>query len=133
MKVCFPTMGTKGLDEVLGDHFGRVPTYTIVDTETGEATAIDNTSEHTGGMGSPPEIMKVAGVDVMVVNGLGKRAIMMFEEMGIMVHVGASGTVRDALNMYNAGALEPATDENACAQHTFRGEKHGDGCGHGGE
>ena len=34
MKVCIPTMGEKGLDNLVGEHFGRVPTYTIVDLET---------------------------------------------------------------------------------------------------
>ena len=130
MKICFPTMGGKGMDESLGEHFGRVPTYTIVDTDSGEANVVDNTSEHAGGSGYPPEIIKAAGADVMVVGGLGRKAIMMFEEYGIMVYVGASGSVRQALDMYRAGRLQPATDENACAQHAFRGEKHGDGCGH---
>ncbi len=130
MKICFPTMGARGIDEELGEHFGRVPTYTIVDTETGDAKVVDNTSEHGGGSGYPPEIIKATGADIMVVSGLGRRAIMMFEEYGIMVYVGASGSVRDALAMYKAGRLEAATDKNACAQHAFRGERHGDGCEH---
>jgi len=33
-KVCVPTAGRGGLDDTVGEHFGRVPSYTIFDTET---------------------------------------------------------------------------------------------------
>ncbi len=136
MKVCIPTMGEKGIEEYVGEHFGRVPTYTLVDTETNEVTVIDNTSEHTGGSGYPPEIIAKTGAEVMLCGGLGGRAVMMFEERGIMVYVGATGTVKDAIQMWQDGKLQAATNENACRQHAFRGEGHGDGHegqGHGGQ
>ena len=91
---------------------------------------IQNTSEHMGGSGYPPDLLASHGVNVMVCGGLGRRAIMMFEELGIMVYVGASGTVKDAIQMWQDGRLQAATDENACRQHAFRGEGMGDGHGH---
>ena len=51
MKICIPTMGQKGLDEYVGEHFGRVPTYTIIDLENNSVKAISNTSHHMGGQG----------------------------------------------------------------------------------
>ncbi len=126
MRISVPSMGNNGLDERVGEHFGRVPTYTIVDTETDKVETISNTSEHTGGTGYPPELMVRAGVNVMVCGGLGRRAVAMFEEMGIRVFVGASGTVRNAVQQYQSGALEEATDENACRQHAFRRQDHGE-------
>lgn len=124
MKVCVPTMGDKGLEDVVGEHFGRVSFYTIVDSETKEVEVLRNTSEHMSGRGYPPEIMAKAGVDVMICAGLGRRAIMMFEEMGIMVYVGASGSVEDAIDMWENNNLPAATDENACQQHAFRKHDH---------
>jgi predicted Fe-Mo cluster-binding NifX family protein len=118
MKLCVPTMGKRGLDEQVGEHFGRVPTYTIVDTETNEVEVMDNISEHMGGRGYPPQII--------LCSNLGRRAIAMFEDLGIMVYVGAYGTVRDAVQMWKEGQLQAATDENACRQHAFRREGHGD-------
>ena len=85
MKIAVPTMGDKGLDVVIGEHFGRVPTYTIVDLDTNEVKVIPNTSEHMGGIGHPPEIMAREGVNIMVCRGLGRRAITLFEELGIDV------------------------------------------------
>ncbi len=124
MKVCIPTMGNRGFEENIGEHFGRVPTYTIVNTDTNEVKVIDNTSEHTGGQGYPPEIIAQAGAKVMICQGLGRRAVAMFEELGIMVYVGAQGTVKDVIQLWERNELQPATDENACAQHAFRREGH---------
>lgn len=124
-------MGDRGMDEQVGEHFGRVPYYTIIDTETGTVNPVSNTSEHAGGHGYPAEILGNMGIEVMICGGLGRRAIQMFEQMGIMVFVGARGTVRDAVESFQNGRLEAATDKNACAQHTFRGEGIGTGHGHG--
>ena len=42
MKICMPTMGNGGLDGRVGEHFGRVPTYTIVDLETNNVKVVPN-------------------------------------------------------------------------------------------
>lgn len=117
MKIAVPTMGYTGLDEKVGEHFGRSPTYTIFDTEANEINVIDNTGTHTGGQIYPPELMQKEGVDVMLCSSLGPKAVKMFEEFGIEVFVGASGTVKDAINSYKKGILIEATDENACREH----------------
>ena len=130
MKICIPTMGQKGMDEQVGEHFGRVPTYTIVDTETGGTQTIQNTTVHTGGTGYAPDLISEHGAQTMLCGGLGRKAIQMFTDKGIMVYVGASGTVTDAINMWKAGQLQLANEDTACQQHAFRGEGHGDGHGH---
>ncbi len=130
MKLCIPTMGRKGLEELVGEHFGRVPTYTIVDTESNEITVIDNKTMHMGGTGYAPDLISKAGAEVMICGGLGRRAIGLFEQSGITVYMGASGTVKDAVDMFKKGLLAKATDETACDQHAFRGEGTGDGHGH---
>jgi len=124
MKICIPTIGENGLDNAVGEHFGRVPTYTIVDLETDEVKVIPNTSEHMGGQGQPPEIMAREGVNVMVCRGLGRRAIMMFEELGIDVYIGASGTVRNAIDEFKQNRLQKAGMDDACGQHAFRDQHH---------
>ena len=126
MKICIPTMGENGLDNLVGEHFGRVPTYTIVDLDTDDVKVIPNTSHHMGGQVDPPEIMVREGVNVMVCRGLGRRAITMFEEFGIEVYIGASGTVRDAITAFKQGRLQKASIDDACGQHVFRDQHHHD-------
>ena len=124
MKICIPTMGENGLDDAVGEHFGRVPTYTIVDLDTDEVKVIPNTSDHMGGRGYPPEIMAREGVNVMVCQGLGRRAISMFEGFGIAVYIGAAGSVRDAVAAFKQDRLQKATVDDACGEHAFRDRHH---------
>ena len=124
MRICVPTMGENGLDNPIGEHFGRVPTYTVVDLETNDVKVILNTSEHAGGTGYPPEIIKKEGVNIMICRGLGRKAITMFEQMGIDVYIGASGTVKDAVDAFKQGILQKASEGDACGQHAFRDNHH---------
>ena len=119
MKVCVPTNGNRGIDEEVGQHFGMAPTYTVVDTNTNEVTIIDNTSNHMGGSGHPPELIKNAGADIVLVGGLGGRAIMMFNELGIKVYIGAKGTVKDTIQLWKDEKLEEVSDPNqsTCNHH----------------
>lgn len=122
MKVAVPTKGDRGLNEEVGEHFGRVPTYTIVDLDSNEVTVIDNTSHHKGGEGYPPELLAEHGVDVMLCQGLGRRAIQMFTDLGIDVCIGAAGTVRDTIQAFKADELQSADTGDACTRHAFRGK-----------
>ncbi len=120
MKLCFPTEGYLGLNELIGEHFGRTPTYTIYDLESHDVKVIENSSEHMGGIGYPPELMKKEGVDVMVCMGLGRRAITMFNEYGIEVYIGATGTVEDSITSYKNMLLKKATFFDSCSEHKFK-------------
>ena len=126
-KVCIPTASSGGWDDRVGEHFGRVPTYTIVDTETNTVNVVPNTSEHAGGMGLPADILAGLGIDVLLCQGAGRRALMILEEKGIEVCAGISGTVRQAIDAWQGGGLSPATPGDACQQHAFHDHgSHGD-------
>ena len=124
MKLCIPTMGNGGLNEKVGEHFGRVPTYTVVDLDTDEVKVVPNTSHHMGGQGDPPEIMAREGVTIMICQGLGRRAISMFEALGIDVYIGASGTVQEAVGAFKQGNLQKASASDGCGKHAFRDRHH---------
>jgi predicted Fe-Mo cluster-binding NifX family protein len=117
MKICIPTNGEGGLDDMVAQHFGRAPTYTMMDTETKEITVVQNTGEHMGGTGLPPDFISKEGANTMLCSGLGPKAVHLFEQHGINVFVGVSGTITDAINAWENGLLEEATDENACNEH----------------
>ena len=126
MRICFPTEGNAGLEENIGEHFGRVPTYTIVENETEEVEIIPNDSTHKGGRGLPADLLAEEGVDVMVCSGLGRKAINLFEEHGIEVCIGAGGTVKDALEEYRNDRLKGASQTDACERHEFHDRKQHD-------
>ena len=117
MKVCIPTMGSSGMDEALCQHFGRAPTFTVIDLDTGKVKILRNVSEHMGGSGIPAETILAEGVQVMIVGGLGPKAVSAFSQAGVDVFVGASGTVKDAIEDWRADMLTRADLENACKDH----------------
>ncbi|MBP1908116.1 NifB/NifX family molybdenum-iron cluster-binding protein [Methanolobus bombayensis] len=122
MKLCIPSMGQNGMEDTVGQHFGKVPFYTLYDTETKETSVISNTSEHNGGTGLPPEIMAKENVDVMLCGGLGRKAVQMFEQYDIDVFIGATGSIQDAVAAWENSSLSKATQNNSCAGH---GHDHG--------
>ena len=117
MKVALPVMGEKGMDEMIGGHFGKSPSFAIFDSRTKMVTTISNTSEHMGGTGLPPELLAKNGVKVVVCSALGPKAVDMLSSLGIDVYVGACGTVKDGIDAWQMGKLEPANANNACKEH----------------
>ncbi|HOV51972.1 MAG: Dinitrogenase iron-molybdenum cofactor [Methanosaeta sp. PtaB.Bin018] len=117
MKICVPTMGTEGMNEAICQHFGRAPTFTVVDMDTGDIQILPNVSEHMGGSGLPTETILKMGVQVMIVGGLGPKAVAAFSSSGVDVYVGAAGSVKDAIDDWQAKMLQRADMDNACKDH----------------
>ena len=120
MKVCIPSMGNKGLKEQVGERFWKVPTFTLLDTGTNEVSIIENTIKYLDGPGNTFEIIDKSKVNTMLCSSLNIKAARKFEKLGIMVYVGASGTVKNAIDMWKKNKLKKATDEIACQLHAFR-------------
>jgi len=118
-KICVPTAGRGGLDDAVGEHFGRVPSFTIFDTDSRTVDVIDNTSEHAGGTGLPADILSRLNINVLLCRGAGRRALGIFGENGIEVCIGVAGTAGQAIDAWQAGKLTSASDADACQQHTF--------------
>jgi predicted Fe-Mo cluster-binding NifX family protein len=117
MKLCIPTMDSGGLDDLVCDHFGRAPTFTVVDTETNEVQVVKNRSEHMGGLGKPPEHIAKTGAKILICSGLGPRAIDMLVGFGVEVYVGAAGTAKEAIEAWKEGKLTVASYDVACKEH----------------
>jgi predicted Fe-Mo cluster-binding NifX family protein len=118
MKVSIPVMNRDGMSATVGAHFGKVPYYAIIDTENGDLKFIDNTSEHTGGKGLPPELLAKAGIHIMLCGGLGPKAVDLLCSFGVQVYVGAGGTVQETMEAWQQGKLSPANHANACSEHS---------------
>ncbi len=112
MRVTVPTMGEEGLKDQVAEHIGMAPTYTIVNSETGDVRVIENTSKPMGGQGLPPEVIANAGTDVVLCNFLLPHVLKLLDQFGIEAYVGASGTVEDALKAWEEGRLSEPNEDN---------------------
>ena len=116
MKIAFPTNG-KDLEAEMFLHFGRCNNYLIYDTENKSFEIIKNTSEHMGGKGLPPELIKKNGANIMIVADLGKRALQLFSKLDIEVYCKAEGEIQDVLDKFHQGKLEKANKDIICQVH----------------
>ena len=114
MKIVIPTNNKKGLDDVIAEHFGRCQTYTFLNEKGKVLEIIDNTSEHSGGQGLPPELMKENKADILLCKGLGSRALNLCRELNINVYVYQVETVKDIFEMWKNNKLKPAGTEDVC-------------------
>ncbi|MBN1859805.1 NifB/NifX family molybdenum-iron cluster-binding protein [Candidatus Bipolaricaulota bacterium] len=128
-RICIPTEGAGGLDASVGEHFGRVPTFTILDTESGDVRIVPNTSEHMGGQGLPADLLANMGIDVVLCQGLGRRAIDILSQRGIRVSIGFGGSAKEAIDAWKQGKASPVGEESACQQHAFHDHENIDGHG----
>jgi len=117
MKIVIPTDSEKGLDDKIAEHFGRCETYTFLNEEGKILEIIDNTSEHMGGKGLPPELMKKHGANVLLCRDLGPKALNLCGEFGIETYVHQAETVREIFEMWKNNKLQKASSEDVCEEH----------------
>ena len=100
-------------------HFGRCPEFTIVDI-SGGAIAHKEILPNPGHQpGLIPQFMKEKGVELMICGGMGQRAQMIFDQFGINVLVGVSGTVEGVMDKLIGGTLEAG--ESLCSPGAGKG------------
>lgn len=108
MRVAISSEGGGGLDSAVSPHFGRCSHFTLVDLEGAdprEVRAVPNPFVDGHEPGQVPMLMASYEVDVMLSGGMGRRAIEIFEQLGIQAVTGAAGSVREALESYLTGNL----------------------------
>jgi len=117
VKIVIPTNDKKGLEDTVAEHFGRCLTYTFLNEKGEVIEIINNTSEHMGGIGLPPELMKEHGANILLCRELGPRALNLCEQLGIDVYVCRVETVREIFEMWKNNEIKKAGAEDACEEH----------------
>lgn len=102
-------------------HFGRCPTYTLVNIENGEIVAREEISNPGHRPGFLPGYLAEKGVDTIIAGGMGPRAQDLFAQNNITAIIGVQGPVDDVLAKFLAGELEPGQD---LCDHQHEGEQH---------
>jgi len=115
-----------GLDAEVDPRFGRCQYFIIVDPQSMEFEALDNSNAMAaGGAGiSTAQMIASKGVEVLLTGNCGPNAYQTLSAAGIQVITGVSGRIKDAVEAYKAGRLQPNTQPSV-------GSHHGMGMGRG--
>lgn len=126
------TSGGNTLDAPLSPVFGRCPVYIFVETDTLEYEAIANPAvSAAGGAGiQAAQFVAQREVAAVVTGNVGPNAFGVLQTAGIQMYLASPGTVRDAVQEFNQGNLQPVGDANVAA-HTGMGRGMGRGRGGG--
>lgn len=109
MKIAVAAAGDS-LQAAADPRFGRCANFVVVDTETGDATAVANSGAEAGsGAGiNAAQIVANTGATVVIGGSFGPNAIEALAAGGIEAFSGAMGTVAEAVEACKAGRLERA-------------------------
>lgn len=111
VKIVIPAEDETG--ENLSAHFGRAPYfawYLVEENLIKETGVAKNTSDHFGGVGTPPESIKNLGGEVVISSGMGTKAIQMFQKLGIAVLKGVSMNSLENVKAFIKGGMEELTE-----------------------
>ena len=119
MKLCFPIQNDRALDSEIYGHFGSAPAFMIVDTDTSVVETIGNADQHHAhGTCSPFRALGGKDIDCVIVGGIGGGALNKLSQAGIRVYRASAGTVRENIDLFNAGQLPAFAPEHVCSGHS---------------
>lgn len=136
MKIAISSTGPD-LDAQVDPRFGRCQCFIVVDPATEEFEVLDNQAAMmSGGAGiQAAQMIANSRVDAVITGNLGPNAADTLAASSLKTYMGASGTVREALQQYKNGQLqeasEPSVDAHAGGWSLGSGASGGMGAGMG--
>jgi predicted Fe-Mo cluster-binding NifX family protein len=109
------------LDSQVDPRFGRARYFILIDTESGRFTAYDNLKNVSAVQGSgilAAQAVVDVGAAAVITGHVGPKAAGTLEAGAIRVYLGASGTVKEAVEAFQAGQLQPAEKANVAGHCT---------------
>jgi len=120
MNLCIPVTEDKGPQSPVSGHFGSAPLFAIVDPDTGTFRTIANlNAHHNHGSCQPLTTLADAGVDAVVINGIGAGALNKLQAADVRVFLSEQPTVEAVVAAFKTGTLRLATPATACAHHGY--------------
>ncbi|HTX69296.1 MAG TPA: NifB/NifX family molybdenum-iron cluster-binding protein [Thermoleophilia bacterium] len=120
-RIAVPSELPGGLEAERAGHFGHAACFTLVDItpagEVGEVEVLENAPHTEGGCMSPVLLLAEHNVHAIVVQGIGGRPLMGFNQVGIAVLQGVGARVRESVEALLDGGLPQFTVEHACGHH----------------
>jgi len=111
MKVAVTSQGRE-LTSPVDPRFGRARYFILVDTETGQATAADNSQNLNAAQGAGIQAGRNVvelGAAAVITGHVGPKAFATLQAGGVRVYTGASGSVAEAIEQLKAGKLQQST------------------------
>jgi len=111
MKLAIPCNEQK-LTAPLGPQFGRAAFFAIYDLETKITVYINNSQVVNTPSGAGVQAARHiidAGAAVLLSAHCGPKAFRALQAAGVQIYTGLAGTVQEAIDKYNSGAITPAT------------------------
>lgn len=108
MKICITAQGDS-LDSEVDPRFGRCQYFIFVDLETSKFEAIKNSNiDATNGAGiQSSQFIVDSGVKTIITGNIGPNALHILRGAGIEVITGVSGSVKEIIEAYKTGRLNP--------------------------
>jgi predicted Fe-Mo cluster-binding NifX family protein len=131
MKIAVTSTGNT-LDSPIDPRFGRCQFFVFIDSETMEFEAAENEAIMAAGGAGPQAAQFVAnkGAEAVITGNVGPNAASSLAAAGIKVFVGATGTVKETVTLFNNGQLQE-TSAATVASHSGMGGGRGRGMGGG--
>lgn len=114
MKVAITSQGTD-LSGAVDPRFGRAKCLIVVETDTGEFSARDNTQNLNAVQGAGIQTGRNVvdlGVVAVITGNVGPKAFATLQAGGVKVYIGATGSAADAIEKLKAGELECISKSN---------------------
>ncbi len=105
--------------DFVSPHFGRCPSFTILDIEDGKVSkkeVIENPGHHPGFI---PQFLHEKRVECIIAGGMGMRATGFFNELGIKAIVGIDGRIDEVIDRLLKGTLKGG--ESLCRPGSGKG------------
>ena len=101
MKLLIATNNNNGIYSKLSEHFGHCLYFAIYETNTKKLKFVENIIDHSNTALTPvAQIMKL-NPNIVFSLGIGKRALNLFDEKGVIVKTGNFKTIKEIISNFN--------------------------------
>jgi len=117
MKIAITTSGTD-LDAPVDPRFGRARSFVIYDTESGQWSVLDNAQNLAAAQGAGIQAATAvvnAGAQAVLTGNCGPKAFRTLAAGKVAVYTDVSGSVREAIERFLSGTLQPAAQASVDA------------------
>jgi len=123
MRIAIASTG-KTLESKVDQRFGRAAYFIIIDTETMDFSTFENdriAAKEEAGIGAAKAVAGAGGQGVLTGN-CGTKAERILRDAGVRLYTGVTGTVLEAIELFQRGKLTEAKGPNVHSQFSTDNE-----------